>query len=304
MENLKKKIQLLLNLYKSKKLSKAELFNKELISAHPKVVNLYNVLGLILTEQKKIDEAIEYYEKGIKIDPNYAVIYNNLGSIYQSKENYKKAENYFKKSIDLDSKMPEPQNNLGNLYLALNKYQEAIVCFKNAVTIDHNFFISHYNLGIAYKNIGKIEEAEKHLKKTLKLNAHFYTAHRILSQITKYTINDEHFIFLKKIYEDPQIDKSRKTEIAFALGKASDDIKDFSKAFQYYKDGNDFRRTIIDFSIESEKEEFTNIKKIFNKNLFNKFEQSGSIDSTPIFIFLGFFISFLLIIFNEEVFEF
>jgi len=284
MENLKKKIQLLLNLYKSKNLSKAELFNKELISAHPKIVNLYNVLGLILTEQKKIDEAIEYYEKGIKIDPNYAVIYNNLGSIYQSKENYKKAENYFKKSIDLDSKMPEPQNNLGNLYLTLNKYQEAIVCFKNAVTIDHNFFISHYNLGIAYKNIGKIEEAEKHLKKTLKLNVHFYTAHRILSQITKYTINDEHFIFLKKSYEDPQIDKSQKTEIAFALGKASDDIKDFSKAFQYYKDGNDFRRTIIDFSIESEKEEFTNIKKIFNKNLFNKFEQSGNIDSTPIFI--------------------
>ena len=284
MENLKKKIQLLLNLYKSKNLSKAELFNKELISAHPKIVNLYNVLGLILTEQKKIDEAIEYYEKGIKIDPNYAVIYNNLGSIYQSKENYKKAENYFKKSIELDSKMPEPQNNLGNLYLTLNKYQEAIVCFKNAVTIDHNFFISHYNLGIAYKNIGKIEEAEKHLKKTLKLNVHFYTAHRILSQITKYTINDEHFIFLKKSYEDPQIDKSQKTEIAFALGKASDDIKDFSKAFQYYKDGNDFRRTIIDFSIESEKEEFTNIKKIFNKNLFNKFEQSGNIDSTPIFI--------------------
>ena len=61
MENLKKKIQLLLNLYKSKNLSKAELFNKELICAHPKVVNLYNVLGLILTEQKKLDEAIQSY---------------------------------------------------------------------------------------------------------------------------------------------------------------------------------------------------------------------------------------------------
>ena len=40
MENLKKKIQLLLNLYKSKKLSEAELLNKELIRNHSKVVNL------------------------------------------------------------------------------------------------------------------------------------------------------------------------------------------------------------------------------------------------------------------------
>ena len=127
MENLKTKIQLLLNLYKSKNLSKAELLSKKLISAHPQVVNLYNVLGLILTEQKKTDEAIEYYEKGIKIDPNYAVIYNNLGSIYQSKENYKKAEDYFKKSIDLDSKMPEAQNNLGNLYLTLNNFLTPII---------------------------------------------------------------------------------------------------------------------------------------------------------------------------------
>ena len=284
MKNLKKKIQLLLNLYKSKNLFKAELLNKELISAHPQVVNLYNVLGLILNEQKKIDEAIMYYEKGIKIDPNYAVIYNNLGSIYQSKENYKKAENYFKKSIDLDNKMAEPQNNLGNLYLTLNKHQEGIVCFKNALTIDPKFFISHYNLGIIYKNIGKFDESKKHLKEAVKLNAHFYTAHRILSQITKYTINDEHFIFLKKSYEDPKIDNRQKTEIAFALGKASEDIKDFSKAFQYYKDGNDFRRKNIPFSIESEKEEFTNIKKIFNRNLFDKFELSGNLDSTPIFI--------------------
>ena len=81
MENLKKKIQLLLNLYKSKNLFKAELLNKELINAHPQVVNLYNVLGLILSEQKKIDEAIMYYEKGIKIDPNYAVIYNKYMDI-------------------------------------------------------------------------------------------------------------------------------------------------------------------------------------------------------------------------------
>ena len=284
MEILKKKIQILLNLYKSKNLSEAELLNKELISAHPNVVNLYNVLGLILTEQEKINEAITYYEKGIKIDPNYAVIYNNLGSIYQSKENYKKAENYFKKSIDLDNKMPESQNNLGNLYLILNKHQEAIVCFENAITIDPKFFISHYNLGILYKNIGKFKEAKKYLKEAVRLNTHFYTGHRILSQVTKYTINDKHFTFLKKSYEDSKIDNRQKTEIAFALGKASEDIKDFNKAFQYFNAGNNFRRANIDFSIENEKKEFANIKKIFNKKLFDKFKQFGNLDFTPIFI--------------------
>ena len=78
MENLKKKIQLLLNLYKLKNFSEAELLCKKLISSHPQVVNLYNVLGLIFTEQKKINEAIIHYERGIKIDPNNAIIYNSI----------------------------------------------------------------------------------------------------------------------------------------------------------------------------------------------------------------------------------
>ena len=228
-------------------------------------MNLYNILGLILTEQKKIDESIECYKKGIKIAPNYDAIYNNLASSYQLKNDYNKAENYFKKSIDLDNKSSESQNNLGNLYLELNDHQKAINCYKNAIKINPKFFVSHYNLGVAYKNIGKFDEARKHLEESVKLKTHFYTAHRTLSQITKYEINDNHFNFLKNSYENTTINNEQKAEIAFALGKASEDIKNFDKAFKYYKDGNDYRRKVINFSIEGEKEEFANIKKIFTQ---------------------------------------
>ena len=92
MKKLQNKIRILLNLYKSKQLSEAENFAKNLINENPNIVFLQNVLGLVLTEQKKIDEAIKCYEKGIRIDPNYAMIYNNLGSIYKYKENLKPAQ--------------------------------------------------------------------------------------------------------------------------------------------------------------------------------------------------------------------
>ena len=44
------------------------------------------------------------------------------------------------------------------------------------------------------------------------------------------SIDDEHFIFLKENYGNPKINDEQKTEIAFALGKASEDIKNFDKA--------------------------------------------------------------------------
>ena len=47
-KNLKKQIQIILNLYNSKNLVKAEILNKKLISVYPKLAYLYNLLGLIL----------------------------------------------------------------------------------------------------------------------------------------------------------------------------------------------------------------------------------------------------------------
>ena len=124
MEKLKKQIQSIVDIYKSGNLTKAELLAKELINDNPKVVFLYNLLGLILAEQKKDDQAIKCYEKGINIDPSFAMIYNNMGLLLfkdKAAENIKKVENFYKKAISLNKKIPEPHNNLGNLYDYLNK---------------------------------------------------------------------------------------------------------------------------------------------------------------------------------------
>ena len=125
MENLQKKIQILLNLYRLKKFQEAEALNREIIKHHKKIPFLYNTLGLILTAQNRVDEAIKVYEKGAKIKPKFAMIYNNLGTIYKTQNNYSKAEDFYKKSIKIDNKIPEPYNNLGNLYSSLNNLKES-----------------------------------------------------------------------------------------------------------------------------------------------------------------------------------
>ena len=95
---LKKKIQNLLNLISSKNFTKAEIYNKKLLTEYPKEAYLYNSLGLVLTYLNRLDEALENFNKGLKIDPNYALIYNNMGTIFFNKKEYYKAETFYKKS--------------------------------------------------------------------------------------------------------------------------------------------------------------------------------------------------------------
>ena len=288
MEKLKEHIQSAVDVFNTGNLSKAELLTKKLINNNPKVVFLYNLLGLVLAEQKKTDQAMKCYEKGISIDPNFGMIYNNIGLlIYKQKtaDNIKKAENYYKKAISLDKKISEPHNNLGNLYDYLDKVEDAIDCYKKAIDINPRFSYAHHNLGTAYVTIGKFNEAKKHFEESLKLNPNFTVTHRSLSRITKYTENDEHFMELKKIYSNTNIDdKEKRIELGFALGKAYEDIKNFDKSFAHYKEANSLHRKKIDFSLKLEKEKFEEIKSTYNKKLFDKYKNSGSTDSSPIFI--------------------
>ena len=269
MENLEKIIQKVVELYKTKKITEAELLGKKLITENPKVSYLYNLLGLVLIENKKFDEAQKFFEKGLSLKPSYAMIYNNMGTLFKLKGEYTKAESCYKKSINLDEKLYETHNNIGTLYLDINKYDEAIKAFLKSVNIKSENFIAHYNLGIAYKAIGNFNKSISSLNTAIKLYPNFFKAHRALSQLVKYKKNDKHFKVLKNLYAETKNNSSGKMEISFALGKAYEDIKDFSNAMKCFDAGNEIRRKNITFSIEKEKKEFSEIKNLFKSKEIN-----------------------------------
>ena len=284
MKNLQKEIDLVSKFYKSKNFSKAEKLCKELIVKNPKVDLLYNILGLILTEEKKIDEAIYFYKKGIEINPDSAIIYNNIAGLYKTKGIFDEAEKHYQVAISLNKNIPDIHNNLGNLFKLINKYEKAKKCYLKSININPNYSIGYYNLGIIYKNLGDNLNASQNLKKAIKFNRNLFNGHRALSQITKYKKNNPHLNEIKLIYNNNKIKKKDKVEIIFSLAKAYDDLKNYKKAFSLYNEANLLKKNDLKFSLNDEITEFNEIKKIFNKNFFNSYKGVGNTSKTPIFI--------------------
>tara|TARA_B100000700_G_scaffold309512_1_gene388758 strand:- start:209 stop:1732 length:1524 start_codon:yes stop_codon:yes gene_type:complete len=284
MKNLQKKIQDVVNLYKSKKYSEAVALCKELIESNPKIGFLYNLMGIIMFELNRLDEAIDFYKKGIKVEPNFALIYSNLGNVYKSQNKIDEAEKNYKKAIDIDKKIPEPHNNLGNLLRTENKYEEAIKSYNKAIEINNNFFWAYYNLATTYTALGNYKKANEFLEKTIKINPFFCPAHRSLSRVKKYKINDKHLHEMQKIYKNKNINEIQKKELAFAIGKAYEDIGDYISSFEYYKEGNHLHRKLINFSIDDEKKDFDSIKEIYSFELLKKVEKNNKVTPKIIFI--------------------
>jgi len=246
----KKEVIYLINLIGSGKFKNAEKIALTLLSQYPNSFTVINLLGLSLTNQNQIIKGIDCYKNAIRIKPSFAEAHNNLGIAYK---------------------------NLG-------KIKEAIECYRNAILHKSNFAEAYNNLGLIMMDENKIVESRANFQTAIKLKPELTFIHRHLSIITKYTKNHPHINIMKKAISNLKITDKQKMHIAFGLGKAFEDIKEHENAFKYFKLANKLRRKNIKYSIKDDIIFFQNMKKIFNNNLFKKFNNSGSLDKTPIFI--------------------
>ena len=175
---------------------------------------------------KKKDLAIKSYNKAIKINPNNPETYNNLGNLYRS----------------------------GNSFTSESSLKKAIKIYKKAVKIKDNpeKHLVYVNLGTAYKSLGKNEVAESYFKKSIKVKPNFFFAHRYLGLVKKWKKEDENLLKLKQIFLNFKDNNEIKRELAFTIGKAYDDIKNFDEAIKFFKEGNRIARSSYKYSINDD----------------------------------------------------
>jgi Tfp pilus assembly protein PilF len=285
-DNLQKEVNLLATLYNSKKLDLAETKGNELVKKFPNVAVLLNIVGLVAVDKNKLNDAIIYFKRAIICNENFSVAYNNLANVYKKQNQKDLAITNYKISIDKDPKNSLAYNNLANLYKSENKIIKAIQIYKESIEINPNNHIILNNLGIAYKILGLFEDAKKCFLKAIKIKPDFYFAYRNLDQITKWKKNDNILEVLKKSYLKIKNNNETKRELAFTLAKASDDIKDYESAYNFYTEGNKIAKKIYNnYSIEDDKKLFRLIAEKFNLQTFKKFKNRNSKSKNlPIFI--------------------
>jgi len=184
-------------------------------------------MGNALKEQGKLDEAIEAYTKALSIKPDFAEVQSNIGAVWQSRDQPK----------------------------------QAIKAYKRAISIKPDYGPAYYNLGLVFQERGKIEEAVEAYNKAILIKPDYDEVHRTLSTIKKYTVNDPHFIQVKKLYNGQGHSEEIRCNLNFALAKMYEDIGEINMAFDHLMKGNSLRKKLLNYSIDQDKIFFAQLKK-------------------------------------------
>ncbi|MDH5572962.1 MAG: tetratricopeptide repeat protein [Gammaproteobacteria bacterium] len=223
---------------------------RKVISLKPDFVPVYNELGNALKISGQIEEAITSYQKAIELKPDYALAYNNLAVSHILKSHHNRAIDYFRKALAIEPDNVEVLNNLGNVLKETGQVDEGIACYRKALSINPDF-------------------SETWL---------------MLSGAKKYTEYNNDMRTMEELYFKNDLPEKEKVYLAFALGKAYEDLKEYEVAFDYILEANRLKRKTYQYSIADEFITFTKIKKLFSSEFFDRHQNAGRVDSTPIFI--------------------
>ena len=262
-QELKIKIDILTNKLK------AELFD-EVIGEAKILLNkrkhqvVYNILSVSYQSLGQFDLSIKIMEEALHKNPNNPYFLNNIAISYHKSGHFKKAEYYFKRGLEIAPRYINILNNLGNLKKDLNQMVEAIQYYSKSLEIEENVLETQLNLANIYNSLGKFEEAKLHFRKVLQINPNYTEAHRLISETTKYDLNNVHFKEMLDKINDQNLSQMQLVHLHFGIGKAYGDLSDYKNSFKNYSKANQYLKIISKYDIKTDTNKFKTIKDFFS----------------------------------------
>lgn len=176
-------------------------------------------------------------------------------------------------------------NVRGSALAHLNQHEAAIASFQQSLSLNPNEASTHYNLALAYLEMGNLEAARASFHDTLERTPHHIGAHHKLSPIKTFTEEDWQIKAMQDLLDQTDLSDEGRFCLSFALSKAYEDLGQLDKALAHLHQGNAVRRRMLDYSIETDKKLFANIRAYHERFIKEaSFPAPAPTKTVPIFI--------------------
>ncbi len=256
-----------------------------LITESPEHLEGLFLLGESALKMRNPEKAIVCFNRIIKQNPESCPAYKGIASAFNLMGRFDMASACYRHLL---KSRPNNLELLNCLALSLRdngENDEAIHVFSCARDRYPNAEQIHYNLGITYMSLGKKEEAISCFKETLRINPRTLPAYKELSDLIKPEEIDGTIAALEKL-DIRSLPFPDNVSACNALGKLSEKKGEYSRAFEYFEEGNRIRSKIapISFDPHAFKKSIEIMISVFDESFFTERERDEVPTERMVFI--------------------
>ena len=266
------------------KLSRADRICREYLRDHPHDIEAMRLLANIGRDLNIYEDAEFLLESALLFDPDNAKIKYDYINILTKRQKYGEALKHAQDFYNEDKKNINAMKLLSTALFRTDRYQEAIDIYNDILKLEPKNTDVMLSMGHLYKTSGEIDKSINCYQTAYKTDKYFGDSYWSLANLKTYTFSESEVISIDKMVNDPYVSVDEKTFMHFALGKAYEDLNEYEKSFNHYKEGNLIKKSKALFNVDDFEKECTNQIEVCTDDLFEMKSKWGSESKAPIFI--------------------
>ena len=231
---------------------------------------IHNNLGVLYNSQHQGRRGYRHFECALSIDPDYPDALINAANHLCGKGQYTEAEARYRLALSQRSDCPKLLANYGHCLMELNRLDEATAVLNQAISLSEELTTAHFNLACVCMMRGELDQAQVLLRQITAVAPTAGAVQRTLANCIRFTPDCPDLTNLKQAFKASAKKSPDRMHLAFALGKAYEDMKQPLRAFRYTSIANALLRNIRPYNSTIQKARFTSNLRLFNRSFHQR----------------------------------
>lgn len=294
-------------------------FAMRALALEPRLAAAHNTMGLALADLDRLDEAESAYQQALRLEPRYVEAMMNLARLRLRQNRAPEAQKLAETCITMRPKAPKGYLLFGEALMAQQNAAGAIESYRRCLALGLDTAEVNAKLGGALSEAGDVDGARASLKRSvhlspddasshwalgnfLRLRGELQTAEQSLRTalrlapgradirnalahtVTHNTPDEEDVTELLQAHARSRVGTEERMHVAFGLGKAFEDMRDYVTAFDYMSEGNAIRHGRLAYSSVDSAAGFRAIERTFSQQYLLSHAGHGDDSRRPIFV--------------------
>ena len=246
-------------------------------------VDALNNLGWALRETNDRGAATQAFRRALAINRDHLLSLTGLGLTLCEDFQFSEAWKAIGRAYDLAPLDAQVLRAVRFYYSEISQPQKAETLLAGAMIRAPQDTALKLELSALLVEMGKTAEARKLLRALVQSAPDLSHAHGLLAKITRYEAGDTHIETMRtqlKAAQSPE----EEIELAFALGKATEDVGNIDESFALYRRANQRHRKRIHYDISLDAKLFQSLKARFDVKEGKGATAGKCVSDVPIFI--------------------
>ena len=272
------------SMFSDHELEPAEKVVRAYLLQHGNQVEAMRLLARIGMQQDALDDAELLLSAVLEMQPDYLAARFDYATVLMRRHRHLAALAELDRLGKIDPSNRVYRTNLATTYVGLGRHAEALAIYRELARSGTAGADLQLSIGHCLKTMGDTPAAILAYREAARIRPNFGDAYWSLANLKTYQFTDEELQRMRAAHAATDTPEADRCHLSFAMGKALEDRACWAKSFDFYRQGNESKRSASRYRPESMERNTEQQIAVCTEELLRHHAQTGCPDPAPIFI--------------------